>query len=186
VASRRSGLRAIRGGRDGSGFGLRTFLGLAAAGVLLFALGAALGGPLGLQPSAPDTEGYDEMSRAMGGMAALLELPEQTTAQLTDQEGDAAGVVVIAPVTDRLGVITDALAPLPDDQRYECFWIRDGGRSSIGYMRFIPGERTEGDVSYWLGPLRDPVPIDAGQPGDQFAIWAEDQTSGPPLLYANF
>ena len=185
----RRGLRVLAGGRGGEGIGFRVFLAVAAAAVFLFAMGAALGGPLGLTSpqSVPDTAARVELEKILGRMSDLLELPGATVAPLTDQEGEPAGAVVLAlPETNLLGVVTRALGPLPEDGRYVCILEREGERYEVGYMRFAADPVAEGDVAYWVGPLGEDVPLNAGLPGDVFAVFVEGETSGPPLLSAVF
>jgi len=185
----RRGLRAIRGGRDGEGVGFRVFLAVAAAAVFLFALGAALGGPLGLTgtTTAPDTTARVELEKTMGRMADLLQLPGATVAPLTDLNGEPAGAVVVAlPQTNLLGVVTRALPALPEGGRYVCILQRDDQRYEIGYMKFAADPTAEGDVAYWVGPLKEDVPLDAGRTGDVFKIFVDGDTAGQPLLSTTF
>jgi len=187
----RRGLRVLAGGRDGEGVGFRVFLAVAAAAVFLFALGAALGGPLGLSsPQAvTDTAARVELEKILGRMSDLLQVPGaiDNWAPLTDMDGEPAGAVVLGlPETNLLGVVTRALTPLPDDGRYLCILEREGERYEIGYMRFAADPDAEGDVAYWVGPLGEDVPLNAGLPGDVFTVFVEGQTSGPPLLSAVF
>ena len=51
-----------------------------------------------------------------GRLSDLLQLPGATVAPLTDQDGEPAGAVVLAPPDTRLlGVVTRALPPLDGD-----------------------------------------------------------------------
>ena len=181
---------SLAGGGDGDGVGFRVFLAVAAAAVFLFALGAALGGPLGLSPSAPapDTTAQVELEKVMGRLSDLLELPSATVAPLTDQDGRAGrgGHASPRPTATCCAVVTRALPVLPDGSRYVCLLEREGERYEIGYMRFSADPVAPGDVAYWVGPLKEDVPLDTGAPGDRFLVYREGETSGEPLLSATF
>ncbi|MFN8620401.1 MAG: zf-HC2 domain-containing protein [Chloroflexota bacterium] len=190
-AERRRGLRVLKGGGDRDGVGFRVFLAVAAAAVFLFVLGAALGGPLGLTPSTtvvqPDTTARVELEKSLGRLSDLLELPGAQVAALTDQAGEPAGAVVIAaPDTNLLGVVTRALPAPTGDQKYVCLVIRGDQRYEVGYMKFANDPSAEGDVAYWVGPLSEEVPVDVGAPGDVFSIYVDGQTAGDPILTATF
>lgn len=188
-AGGKRGLRLLPGGGDGEGVGFRVFLAVAAAAVFLFALGAALGGPLGLTSpqTVRDTTARVELEKVMGRMSDLLQLPGATVAPLTDRNGEPAGAVVLAlPETNLLGVVTRALPPLDGDARYVCILVREDERFEIGYMKFAADALVEGDVAYWVGPLSEDVPLNAGLPGDKFRVYVEGDTGGEPLLTTTF
>ncbi len=188
VAGRR-GLRLLPGGQDRDGVGFRVFLAVAAAAVFLFALGAALGGPLGLTSTTTvqDTTARAELERVTGRMADLLQLPGAVVAPLSDRSGEPAGAVVLAPADTRLlGVVTRALPRLEGDGRYVCVLVRGDERYVVGLMVFADDPSGEGDVAYWIAPLDDTVPLDIGAPGDVFNIWVEGDTGGEPILTTTF
>ena len=83
-------------------------------------------------------------------------------------------------------MVTRALPPLPDGGRYVCILERGDERFEVGYMKFASDPVTEGDVAYWIAPLSDEVPLDAGAPGDTFNVFVEGETSGDPLLTTTF
>lgn len=186
---RRRGLRLLPGGKDGDGVGFRVFLAVAAAAVFLFALGAALGGPLGLTSptTVQDETARVELEKVVGRMSDLLQQPGAVVAPLSDQAGEPAGAVVLAPADSRvLGVITRALQEPTDGTRYVCVLIRDDERFQVGFMRFAADPTSEGDVAYWIAPLSDEVPMDVGAPGDVFNVYVEGDTDGPPILTTTF
>lgn len=188
VAGRR-GLRLLPGGQDRDGVGFRVFLAVAAAAVFLFALGAALGGPLGLTSTTTvqDTTARAELERVTGRMADLLQLPGAVVAPLSDRSGEPAGAVVLAPADTRLlGVVTRALPRLEGDGRYVCVLVRGDERYVVGLMVFADDPSGEGDVAYWIAPLDGTVPLDIGAPGDVFNIWVEGDTGGEPILTTTF
>jgi hypothetical protein len=190
-AARRRGMRALPGGKDGDGIGFRVFLAVAAAAVFLFVLGAALGGPLGLtapaSPVAPDTTARVELEKVLGRVSDLLELDGTTRAPLTDQAGLPAGAVLLGPAELNLLAIVSRSLPEPTDGvRYVCLLEREGERYEIGFMRFAGDPDAEGHVAYWVGPLDESVPMDAGAPGDAVLVFREGETNGSPLLSTTF
>jgi hypothetical protein len=186
---RRRGMRLLPGGKDRDGVGFRVFLAVAAAAVFLFALGAALGGPLGLTTptTVQDDTARVELEKVVGRMSDLLQQPGAVVAPLSDQAGEPAGAVVLAPAETRvLGVVTRALPAPTDDTRYVCVLIRSEERFEVGYMKFAADPTSDGDVAYWIAPLSDAVPMDVGAPGDVFNVSVEGETGGPPLLTTTF
>jgi hypothetical protein len=186
---RRRGLRLLPGGKDGDGVGFRVFLAVAAAAVFLFALGAALGGPLGLTSptTVQDETARVELEKVVGRMSDLLQQPGAVVAPLSDQAGEPAGAVVIAPADTRvLGVVTRALVEPTDGTRYVCVLIRGEERFEVGFMKFAADPTADGDVAYWVAPLSDAVPMDVGAPGDVFNVYVEGETGGDPILTTTF
>jgi hypothetical protein len=189
AADRRRGMRLLPGGKDGDGIGFRVFLAVAAAAVFLFALGAALGGPLGLTTptTVQDETARVELEKVVGRMSDLLQQPGAVVAPLTDQAGEPAGAVVLAPADTRvLGVVTRALPAPTDGTRYVCVLIRGEERFEVGFMKFAADPTSDGDVAYWIAPLSDEVPMDVGAPGDVFNVYVEGETGGEPILTTTF
>jgi hypothetical protein len=182
-------MRLLPGGKDGDGIGFRVFLAVAAAAVFLFALGAALGGPLGLTTptTVQDETARVELEKVVGRMSDLLQQPGAVVAPLTDQAGEPAGAVVLAPADTRvLGVVTRALPAPTDGTRYVCVLIRGEERFEVGFMKFAADPTSDGDVAYWIAPLSDEVPMDVGAPGDVFNVYVEGETGGEPILTTTF
>lgn len=167
--------------------GLGRFLGLAAAAVALLAAGAALGGPLGLVPApapAPSVAPGAAAAPLLGAAADLLELPGQLTVPFTDAAGEPAGAVILAPGSGRLIAVTRALPPGADA------WVvvleRDGMRTRIGPLERAADPDAGGAVAWWIGPLPETLPVDAGRAGDRILVLPTEGIGGTPLLDARF
>jgi hypothetical protein len=160
---------------EGRGVPFRWLALAAAAAVVIFALGALLGGPLGL---IPQPEVRNDLERVIGGAWGVLSDPDHKTARLETLDGQPGGFVATSWESDRLVVMSDTLEPTSDGTRYECFVVRDGQETRIGNMNPV------GDYWFWAGTLEDPVPADVGLPGDEFVIRRQGATE--PALSGMF
>lgn len=143
----------------------------AAAAVVLFVAGAALGRPLGLGGGEPaPTSG---VPRAMAITAGILQGQGYSLAPLQTPDGAAGGFVAVSPGSGNLTVVSEALVPPPAGAKYKCVLVRDGVSTTVGYMWF------DGDLAYWAGPVTDPV--DIGLSGDVFVIQLDTPGSTPAL-----
>jgi hypothetical protein len=191
-ATGRRRLRALPGGSGTEGVGLRAFLALAAAAIVVFVAGAALGGPLGLvgQQETGTGAGRAELEKVLGRMSDVLQEPGTAWAPLVDQAGEPAGAVVLGTGDETgrrtLGVVTRSLGPLAEGEAYVCLIEREGVRYEVGTMRFAGDPDAPGDVAYWVGPLGDDLPVDVGIAGDEFLVYREGDTGGEPLLSTVF
>jgi hypothetical protein len=163
----------------------RWLLAGAAIAVVLFMAGAVLGGRLA--PAAPTpTQGTAVASptvtrgdpgRVLAEAALILQSADHRLAALQTPEGDAGGVVVVSPGSDRLAVVSSVLQEPPDDARYVCLVDRDGERTQVGYMRWEP-TADGGGLAYWAG---DATPDDLGQAGDIFIVQLDIPDAQPAL-----
>jgi len=135
----------------------------AAAVVALFVAGALLGGPLGSAWVNSDTSA--ELANAIVYTAGVLEKPGHVVAALQTPTGAPGGAVALAPESGDLVVVSGALTPPSDGQRYVCYLERDGQRTEVGSMWFV------GTSAYWTGEISNPA--DAGRPGDRFIVQLE-------------
>jgi hypothetical protein len=183
-----SGMRRLRPGAGsratgapGSGapaaeprtIGFRWLALAAAALVLVFALGAILGGPLGLIQQADPNE---RLERILAEASEILSRPGHVTAALETADGEPGGFVAMSPGTGRMVVVARDLEPVADGERYRCWIERDGVRSEVGPLNPV------GDRWFWAGPVEEPV--DAGSEGDEFLVIPEG--SDEPVLYGTF
>lgn len=168
-ASARAARREPGGRTTGSSF--RWIALAAAAAVLLFVAGAALGRPLGLGGGEPIRT--SDVPRALGVTADILEGQGYNLAHLQTPDGTPGGFVAISPGSGDLVVVSKALVQPPTGVRYVCRLVRDGERTTVGYMKF------DDALAYWAGPVTDPV--DLGLSGDQFVIQLDTPGSEPAL-----
>ncbi len=148
----------------------------AAAAVLLFVLGAFLGGPLGLAPAAsPETEPAIPLPIAQA-VDRVLRQPDHRQVTLRTAAGEPAGSLLFDPASRELVVLTDRLPPASSGGDYDCFIERTGERTRVGSMGTVNG------FSFWAGPMDEPA--DAGRRGDRFLVVEErpDGTDGSPVL----
>ena len=143
----------------------------AAAAVLLFVAGAALGRPLGLGGGEPTKT--SDVPRVLGFTADVLQGQGYNLAQLQTPDGTPGGFVAVSPGSGDLVVVSKALVPPPTGTRYVCVLVRGGQSTKVGYMHF------DGDLASWAGPVTDPV--DLGLSGDRFVIQLDTPGSEPAL-----
>ncbi|MFO1540801.1 MAG: hypothetical protein ACKOTZ_10255 [Chloroflexota bacterium] len=119
----------------------------------------------------------------LGAVADHLELPGQLTVPFTDADGEAAGVVILAPGSGRLAIVTRALPP--GDAPWAAVLERDGLRTRIGPLARA-ADPAGGEVGWWIGALGEDLPVDAGRAGDRVLVLPADAIGGAPLLDARF
>jgi hypothetical protein len=143
----------------------------AAAAVLIFVLGAFLGGPLGLTQAEPQ----DDVPAAVAQVAdRIIRAPDHRAATLIDPSGQAAGSLLFDPASSELLVLTEALPAPASGGSYDCYLERAGERTQIGRMQDAEG------LSYWAGPIDEPS--DAGLPGDRFVVALDENDPRPVLV----
>ncbi|MFN8518182.1 MAG: hypothetical protein U0667_02060 [Chloroflexota bacterium] len=172
--------------RQASGPPFRWLLVAAAVAVVLFLMGALLGGQLLRTPTAPTgtpitadaspstTRG--DPGRVLAETAIILQTAGYRLAPLETAEGDAGGVVVVSPV-GRLAVVSSVLAEPADGVRYVCLLDRGGAQTKVGYMRWEP-TADGGGLAYWAG---DAEPSDLGAAGDVFIVQLDTPDAQPAL-----
>lgn len=146
----------------------------AAAMVVLFLTGMALGRSLVSTPESP----RGDPGRVLVEAASILEGSDYRLARLETPEGDAGGIVVVSPGTDRLAVVSSVLGEPPEGTRYVCLLDRSGTRTRVGYMRWEPTSGG-GGIAYWAG---DAEPADLGTPGDVFIVQLDTPDAQPALV----
>lgn len=149
----------------------------AAAMVVLFLTGIALGRVMVTTPEAP----RGDPGRVLVEAASILEGGDFRMARLETPQGDAGGVVVVSPGSDRLAVVSSVLPEPPEGTRYVCLLDRSGIRTRVGYMRWEP-TASGGSIAYWAG---DAEPPDLGTPGDVFIVRL-DAPDEPDALVGEF
>lgn len=164
---------------------VRWLLVAAAAAVALFVAGAILGGRLA--PAGPvPTQGTAVASpvaprgdpgRVLAEVALILQSTDHAMAALQTPEGDAGGVVVVSPGSDRLAVVSSVLDEPPAGTRYVCLVDRGGVQSQVGYMRWVPTSDGRG-LAFWAG---DATPGDLGRSGDVFIVRLDAPDASPVL-----
>ena len=145
----------------------------AAAAVLLFVAGAALGRPLGLGGGGGEPTATSEVPRVLTITASILQGQGYNLAHLETPDGSQGGFVAVSPGSGDLVVVSKALVQPPTGVRYVCLLERDGQSTKVGYMHF------DGDLAYWAGPVTDPV--DLGLSGDRFLVQLDTPGSTPAL-----
>lgn len=144
----------------------------AAAAILVFVVGAAVGRQLGgSTASTPPTTGG--LSRVMGVTADILQGQGYSLAHLVTPDGSPGGFVAVSPGSGELVVASTKLTQPVDGGRYVCILERNGQRTPVGYMHF------EDDLAYWAGPVDDPV--DIGLAGDVFVVQLDAPDAQPAL-----
>jgi hypothetical protein len=136
--------------------------------VLIFVVGAFLGGPLGLvaRPS-------PQVPVAVAAAAdRILQRPDHRAVTLHTASGEAGGSVVFDPGSRELVVLSGRLPEPAEGQRYQCYLERDGERTRIGPMI------EAGEFYFWAGAVSEPE--DALRPGDRFLV--VDEASGEAVL----
>jgi hypothetical protein len=172
--------------RQASGPPFRWLLVAAALAVVLFLMGALLGGqllrtsttpsgtPLIANASPSTTRG--DPGRVLAETALILQTAGYRLAPLETPEGDAGGVVVVSPA-GRLAVVSSVLAEPGDGARYVCLLDRGGTQTKVGYMRWEP-TADGGALAYWAG---DAEPSDLGTAGDVFIVQLDAPDAQPAL-----
>ena len=101
----------------------------------------------------------------------------------TDADGEAAGVVVLAPGSGTIAILTRAIPP--GDAAWAAVLERDGQRTRIGDL--VRGaDPAGGAVAWWIGGLGEELPVDTGRAGDVILVLPQDAIGGEPLLDARF
>lgn len=160
----------------------------AAAAVVLFMAGAVLGGLLVGTPRDPaatpgtavasPTAPRGDPRRVLAETALILQSGDHRLASLETPEGDAGGVVVVSPGTERLAVVSSVLPAPPNGIRYVCLLDRSGARTQVGYMRWEPTSGG-GGLAYWAG---DAKLADLGTAGDVFIVQLDEPDAQPVLI----
>lgn len=121
------------------------------------------------------------LSRTVAAVDRVLAAPDHRVVGMKDPAGAAGGSISWS--SHDLVVLTTALEPPPDGQRYAC-WLLEGDTSAsrIGTMYFA------GRTAYWVGSLDEWATFRIG-PNTRFAVTlqgaADTPLSGPIYLSAD-
>ena len=150
----------------------------AAAGAVIFLIGAFLGGPLGLTSAPTPPSNAPPVPAAVAvAMDRVLQEPGHREITLVGPTGEPGGTLLIGASGGQIVVVSTALAAVPEGARYDCFLERDGARTPVGWMRWTD------ELAFWVGAMEEPP--DAGRVGDRFVI-VLDTGSGTPALSGQF
>lgn len=146
----------------------------AAAGAVIFLIGAFLGGPLGLAPTAtaPATPQAVPVSVAIA-MDEVLREAGHREITLLGTGGTPGGTLLVDAAGHEIVVVSTALAPAPEGSQYDCYLERNGARTRVGRMHWDEG------LAYWVGSMDEPA--DAGRSGDRFIVVLDSVPDMPAL-----
>lgn len=135
----------------------------AAAGVVIFVIGAFLGGPLGLTPGTGAPSSTPALPETVAvAMDRVLAQAGHREITLVSSTGQPSGTLLVDAAGDEVVVVSTALMPAPAGSNYDCFMERNGVRTRVGLMHWDDG------LAYWVGPIDEPP--GAGRTGDRFVV----------------
>lgn len=120
------------------------------------------------------------LSSAIAAVDRVLVAPEHWIVGLKDSTGAGGGSISWS--SQDLVVLTTALEPPPDGQRYTCWLVDDSNATKIGTMYFA------GRTAYWVGSLDEWATFKI-RPGTRFVVTLPEpdttRFSGPIYLSAD-
>ncbi len=120
------------------------------------------------------------LSGAIAAVDRVLVAPERWIVGLKDSTGASGGSISWS--SQDLVVLTTALEPPPDGQRYACWLVDDANATKIGTMYFA------GRTAYWVGSLDEWATFKI-RPGTRFVVTLPEpdttRFSGPIYLSAD-
>lgn len=120
------------------------------------------------------------LSNAIAAVDRVLIAPEHWIVGLKDSTGAAGGSISWS--SQDLVVLTTALEPPPDGQRYACWLVDDSSAAKIGTMYFA------GRTAYWVGSLDEWATFKI-RPNTRFVVTlpqpGDTRLSGPIYLSAD-